>query len=127
MDLVLSEQQRVGTIYFMMDEPNVRLQLQQSWMKFGTDAGGIDPDSARGLTHPRAYGTFTRILGKYVREEQVIPLEDASAQDDVCRGHPAVRARPWRPAARLFCRHHNLRREYHCRPGHVRAAAPACR
>jgi dihydroorotase/N-acyl-D-amino-acid deacylase len=76
-DLVLSERQRVGTIYFMMDESNVRLQLQQPWMKFGTDAGGPDPATARGLTHPRAYGTFTRILGKYVRDEQVIPLEDA--------------------------------------------------
>jgi dihydroorotase/N-acyl-D-amino-acid deacylase len=77
MDLVLSERQRVGTIYFMMDESNVRMQLQQPWIKIGTDAGGIDPDSARGLTHPRAYGTYTRILGKYVREEQVVPLEDA--------------------------------------------------
>ncbi|HSL72378.1 MAG TPA: D-aminoacylase [Longimicrobiales bacterium] len=77
MDLVLSERQRVGTIFFMMDEANVRLQLQQPWIKFGTDAGGVDPDSARGLTHPRAYGTYTRILGKYVRDEQVIPLEDA--------------------------------------------------
>ncbi|MGH7464866.1 MAG: N-acyl-D-amino-acid deacylase family protein, partial [Longimicrobiales bacterium] len=76
-DLVLSERQRVGTIYFLMDEANVRLQLRQPWIKFGTDAGGPDPATARGLTHPRAYGTFTRILGKYVRDEQVIPLEDA--------------------------------------------------
>ena len=76
-DLVLAERQRVGTIYFLMDEANVRLQLQQPWMKFGTDAGGPDPATARGLTHPRAYGTFTRILGRYVRDEQVIPLEDA--------------------------------------------------
>jgi dihydroorotase/N-acyl-D-amino-acid deacylase len=77
MDLVLSERQRVGTIYFLMDEDNVKLQLRQPWMKIGTDAGGMDPDSARGLTHPRAYGTFTRILGRYVRDEQVLPLEDA--------------------------------------------------
>ncbi len=76
-DLVLSERQRVGTIYFMMDEANVRLQLQQPWIKFGTDAGGPDPETARGLTHPRAYGTFPRILGRYVREQNVIPLEDA--------------------------------------------------
>jgi dihydroorotase/N-acyl-D-amino-acid deacylase len=61
----------------MMDEANIRLQLRQPWIKFGTDAGGPDPATARGLTHPRAYGTFTRILGRYVREEQVIPLEDA--------------------------------------------------
>jgi dihydroorotase/N-acyl-D-amino-acid deacylase len=76
-DLVLSERQRVGTIYFMMDEANVRLQLQQPWIKFGTDAGGPDPATARGLTHPRAYGTFPRVLGRYVRDEKVLPLEDA--------------------------------------------------
>jgi dihydroorotase/N-acyl-D-amino-acid deacylase len=55
----------------------VKLQLRQPWIKFGTDAGGADPASAQGLTHPRAYGTFTRILGRYVRDERVIPLEDA--------------------------------------------------
>jgi N-acyl-D-amino-acid deacylase len=76
-DLVQAERQRVGTIYFLMDEENVKLKLQQPWMKFGTDAGGIDPARAQGLTHPRAYGTFTRILGKYVRDENVVPLEDA--------------------------------------------------
>jgi dihydroorotase/N-acyl-D-amino-acid deacylase len=77
MDLILTEGQRVGTIYYLMDEANVRLQLQQPWMKFGTDAGGFDPDSANGLTHPRAYGTYPRILGKYVRDEGVLSLEDA--------------------------------------------------
>lgn len=77
MDLVLSEEQRIGTIYFMMDEDNVRLQLQQPWIKFGTDASGVDPDAAEGLVHPRTYGTFTRILGRYVRDEGVLPLEDA--------------------------------------------------
>jgi N-acyl-D-amino-acid deacylase len=76
-DLVLSERQRVGTIYFMMSEENVRRKLQQPWMKFGTDAGGADPERARGLTHPRAYGTYTRILGRYVRDEGVLGLEDA--------------------------------------------------
>ena len=77
MDLLLVERQRIGTIYFMMTEENVRLQLQQPWIKFGTDAGGVDPDSTTALVHPRTYGNFTRLLGKYVREEQVIPLEDA--------------------------------------------------
>jgi N-acyl-D-amino-acid deacylase len=76
-DLLLSEEQRIGTIYFLMSEENVQLNLRQPWIKFGTDAGGIDPDSAEGLAHPRAYGTFPRILGKYVRDERVIPLEDA--------------------------------------------------
>ena len=55
----------------------MKLNLAQPWIKFGTDAGGVDPDSARGLTHPRAYGTFPKILGHYVRDEKVMPLEDA--------------------------------------------------
>lgn len=76
-DLVLAERQRVGTIYFMMDEENVRMKLRQPWMKFGTDAGGADPERATGLVHPRAYGTYPRILGRYVRDEGVLELEDA--------------------------------------------------
>ena len=66
-----------GMVIFMMSEENVKLQLQQPWIKFGTDAAGIDPENARGLTHPRAYGTFPRILGKYVRDEGVLLLEEA--------------------------------------------------
>ncbi|HUH12338.1 MAG TPA: D-aminoacylase [Longimicrobiales bacterium] len=76
-DLLVSERQRIGTIYFFMDEDNVRLKLRQPWMKFGTDAGGYDPTTAEGLAHPRAYGTYPRILGRYVREEGVLELEDA--------------------------------------------------
>jgi dihydroorotase/N-acyl-D-amino-acid deacylase len=77
MDLLISERQRIGTVYFLMSEDNVKLNLAQPWIKFGTDAGGVDPDSARSLTHPRAYGTFTKIMGRYVRDEKVIPLEEA--------------------------------------------------
>jgi dihydroorotase/N-acyl-D-amino-acid deacylase len=77
MDLILSERSRVETTYFLMNEENVKLQLQQPWMKIGTDAGGPDPDSVRALVHPRTFGTYPRILGKYVRDEKVIPLEDA--------------------------------------------------
>jgi N-acyl-D-aspartate/D-glutamate deacylase len=78
MDLLVSEGQRIGTIYFMMDEANVRQQLQQPWLSIGTDAGGYDPTwgKAVGPIHPRAYGSYPRILGKYVREERVITLED---------------------------------------------------
>ena len=77
MDLILSERQGIGTVYFMMNEENVKLELRQPWIKFGTDAEGVNPENSKGLTHPRSYGTFPRILGKYVREERVIPLEDA--------------------------------------------------
>jgi dihydroorotase/N-acyl-D-amino-acid deacylase len=77
MDLVLAERQRVGTIYFLMSEENVAMQIAQPWMKFGTDAGGMDPIRATGLAHPRTYGTFARVLGKYVRDEGALTLEDA--------------------------------------------------
>ena len=77
MRLILSEHRRVETIYFLMNEDNVKLQLQQPWMKIGTDAAGPDPDSVRALLHPRSYGTYPRILGRYVRDEHVLPLEDA--------------------------------------------------
>lgn len=76
-DLLISEGRNIGTIYFMMTEDNLALQMKQPWIKFGTDAGGHDPDKTKTLVHPRAYGTFTRILGKYVREERVLWLEDA--------------------------------------------------
>jgi N-acyl-D-amino-acid deacylase len=78
-DLLVSEGQRIGTIYFMMDEQNVRRQLQLPWITIGTDAGGMDPAwaGALGPTHPRGYGSYTRILGHYVRDEGVLPLEDA--------------------------------------------------
>lgn len=77
MDLVLSDRNRVATAFFLMSEENVRTKLRQPWMKIGTDADGSDPGHPEGLTHPRAYGTYPRILGKYVREERVITLEDA--------------------------------------------------
>ena len=77
MDLTLEEEGRLGSLFFMAQEENLVLQMRQPWIKFGTDAGGFDPDSATRLTHPRAYGTFPRILGRYVREQQVMPIEEA--------------------------------------------------
>lgn len=78
MDLILTEHRRVDTIYFLMSEDNVQLQLRQPWIKFGIDGPGVDPEQMKGaLTHPRVYGTFPRVLGLYVREQKVLPLEDA--------------------------------------------------
>lgn len=77
MMLIRVERNRVETMYFLMSEENVALNLQQPWIKIGTDAGGPNPEVARGLVHPRAYGTFPRILGRYVRDEQVLSLEEA--------------------------------------------------
>jgi dihydroorotase/N-acyl-D-amino-acid deacylase len=77
MDLILSDHSPIETLYFMMKEENVKRQLQQPWIKIGTDAEGLDPDNTKSMAHPRSYGTYPRILGKYVRDEQVISLEDA--------------------------------------------------
>jgi len=78
MDLILTERSRVETTYFLMSEENVKLQLQQPWMAIGTDAGGVDPEEMKGrLVHPRAYGSFPKVLGLYVREQKVVELEDA--------------------------------------------------
>ena len=78
-DLLLEEHHKISTIYFSMDDDNLRLQLRQPWIKISTDAGGLDPAWAApvGPVHPRAYGTYPRVLGTYVREEGVLTLEDA--------------------------------------------------
>jgi N-acyl-D-amino-acid deacylase len=97
-DLLVSEEQRISTIYFSMSDDNLRLQLQQPWIKIATDAGGFDPAWAKALGpyHPRAYGTYPRVLGKYVREEKVLSLEDA------------IYKMSWAVAARLGLRRRGL-------------------
>ena len=77
--LLLSENQRIGTIYYSMTEENIQLQLQLPWIKISTAAGGMDPAWASdyGPVHPRAYGSDPRVLGRYVREERILSLEDA--------------------------------------------------
>src|SRR5690606_21164852 len=79
MDLVIQDGSRVGTVYFLMSEENVRKQIALPWVSFGSDAGSLAPEGVflNSNPHPRAYGTFARLLGKYVRDEQVIPLEEA--------------------------------------------------
>lgn len=79
MDLVLEDRSRIGTVYFMMDEENVKKQIRQPWVSFGSDAASMAPEGVflKSSTHPRAYGNFARLLGKYVREEKVIPLTEA--------------------------------------------------
>jgi dihydroorotase/N-acyl-D-amino-acid deacylase len=79
LDLLAAEGQRISTIYFSMDEANVRMQLGLPWIKISTDAGGYDPAWAAplGPVHPRGYGTYPRVLGRYVRDERALALEDA--------------------------------------------------
>lgn len=79
MDLVVEDHSRVDTVYFMMSEEDVRRNVALPWVSFGSDAASEAPEGAFLLSqpHPRAYGNFARVLGKYVREEKVIPLAEA--------------------------------------------------
>ena len=79
MDLVVQDGSRVGTVYFLMSEENVKKQIALPYMSFGSDAESAAPEGVflKSSTHPRAYGNVARLLGKYVRDEKVITLEDA--------------------------------------------------
>ena len=79
MDLVVQDGSRVGTVYFLMSEENVKKQLTLPYMSFGSDAESSAPEGVflESSTHPRAYGNVARLLGKYVRDEKVIPMEEA--------------------------------------------------
>jgi N-acyl-D-amino-acid deacylase len=79
MDLVAEDGDRVDAIYFIMSEDNVRKQLKLPWVSFGSDEGSFAPEGVflKSNPHPRAYGNVARLLGKYVREEKILPLEAA--------------------------------------------------
>jgi N-acyl-D-amino-acid deacylase len=78
MDLVVEDGTRVGVIYFLMSEENVRREVQLPWMAFGSDEGSLTPEGnfLKSNCHPRAYGNFARLLGRYVRDERLAPLAD---------------------------------------------------
>ena len=74
MDLLLEDRSRIGTIYFLMNEDNIKKQIKQPWVSFGSDAASIEAEGVflKSAAHPRAYGNFARLLGKYVRDEKAI-------------------------------------------------------
>jgi N-acyl-D-amino-acid deacylase len=76
-DWTLQESGRLRGTFFYTSEPAIPVEMRQPWMKFGTDAAGVDPEHPHGLVHPRAYGTYPRVLGHFVREQKVLTLEDA--------------------------------------------------
>jgi dihydroorotase/N-acyl-D-amino-acid deacylase len=86
-------------VIFVASDSNVAMQVRQPWMKFGTDAEAFDPATAKISTHPRAYGTYPRILGRFVRDEHILTLEDA------------VRKMTWAVAERLSIRDRGLLHE----------------
>jgi dihydroorotase/N-acyl-D-amino-acid deacylase len=78
-DLLISDGAQTGAIYFLMSEEDVRLAMQQPWVSVGVDHGAVATTGplAEGRAHPRGYGSFPRILGHYVRDEQLLTLEEA--------------------------------------------------
>ena len=79
MDLVIEDNSRVQAVYFMMSEENIKKKCALPWVSLGSDAGSMAPEGEflRASTHPRAYGNFARFLGRYVRDQRLIPLEEA--------------------------------------------------
>lgn len=78
-DLLIQDESRIGTIYFIMSEENVKKKIALPFMSFGSDAASMSADGVftENSAHPRAYGNFARLLGKYVRDEKVIPMQEA--------------------------------------------------
>lgn len=79
MDLVVEDRSRIGTIYFLMSEENIKKQIRQPWVSFGSDGSSMAPEGVfrKSSAHPRFYGNFARLLGKYVREEKIITVSEA--------------------------------------------------
>src|SRR3989449_4395800 len=79
MDLIAEDESRIGTIYFVMSEENVKKEIARPWISFGSDEASQAPEGVflKSNPHPRAYGNFARVLGKYVRDEKVITLPEA--------------------------------------------------
>ena len=79
LDLIAEDRTRVGVVFFLMSEDNVRKELRLPWVSFGSDASSMAPEGVflKSSTHPRAYGNFARFLGKYVRDEKLVPLPEA--------------------------------------------------
>jgi N-acyl-D-amino-acid deacylase len=79
LDLIAEDRTRVGVVFFLMSEDNVRKQVKLPWVSLGSDASSMAPEGVflKSSTHPRAYGNFARFLGRYVRDEKLVPLPEA--------------------------------------------------
>src|SRR5438105_10558527 len=79
MELIAEDESRIDTIYFLMSEENIKKEIKKPWISFGSDEASQAPEGVflKSNPHPRAYGNFARVLGKYVRDEKIIPLKEA--------------------------------------------------
>ena len=78
MDLLSENEARIGAMYFLMSEENVRKEITKPWISFGSDEASQAPEGVflKSTPHPRAYGTFARVLGKYARDEKLVTLPE---------------------------------------------------
>ena len=126
MDLVAEDETRVGTVYFLMSEDEVRRKVALPWMSFGSDGSAVSAEGAflKSNLHPRSYGNFARVLGRYVRDEKRATLEDAIHR---MTGHPAEVLNLERPRAaegRPVRRRRRVRSREDPGPRHLHRAAP---
>jgi N-acyl-D-amino-acid deacylase len=79
MDLIDEDGSRIGTVYFSQSEDNLRKNIRLPWVSFCSDSEALAPEGVflKSNVHPRAYGSFARVLGKYCRDEKLVPLEEA--------------------------------------------------
>ena len=124
LDLLVEDQSSIGTAYFITAEENIRKLVPLPWVSFGCDEAAQAPEGVflKSMPHPRAYGNFARVLGKYVREEKLLSSGKGDPQAHPSAGDE-LGARSPRPAARgLLRRRGRLRSEDHRRPGDLREA-----
>ena len=105
-DLIQEDNSRIQVVYFSMSEENIKKKLALAYMAICSDAGSYTNEGIflEQSTHPRAYGSFARLLGHYVREEKVIPLEEA------------IYKLTWLPATNLKLKNRGLLKT-NCPPG----------
>ena len=105
MDLIVEDGSRVTTVYFTMSEENIRPKLTLAWVSFCSDSPSLAAEGVflKSSTHPRAYGSFARLLGKYVREEKVMPLEEAIRKLSAPALSKPQDRPPWNAQRRLLC------------------------
>ncbi len=129
MDLVVEDGSRVQVVYFLMSEENVKRQIALPWVSFGSDASSMAPEGVfvKTSTHPRAYGNFARLLGKYVRDEHVIPMEEAIRKLTSLPGGDAAHQGSRHARAGILRGRRGLRSEDDRRHVDLREAAPVRR
>ena len=110
-DLIVADDSRIQVVYFGMSEDNVAREVALPWMSFGSDAAAQAPEGVflKSSTHPRAYGNFARLLGKYVRDEKRVPLAEAVRRLTALPGRQSRHRGPRASEARPLCRHRHLR------------------